>query len=1217
MPIRFAVFLWAFALTAFNACATNSEPESHASQHELPLPVTITLSDVNFTLDEDERLDIVVDPEVTGSEAAPAIAVVSPPEHGTLTGDGLAWSYAPDADFNGTDRFTLSATVGDTVSRTATVTLTVLPVNDPPSITGAVIAAGDYFAGSVIAVEAVGWSDVDGDAPGYRYAWEVNGVALGSAAAGPVLPATFFAKNDTVVAVVTPFDGTATGAPAQSAAVVIRNSPPDAWPISTATFEDEPLTAPLPVTDADLEGLAYELVTAPTLGNVTFDTLLDTFTYSPAGEASGPDGFGIRATDGTMWSPTVFVAIAVTAVNDAPVAWPAWVTTAEEGAFAGTVTGTDVDSGALTYALAAAPANGTLSLQADGAFTFTPAADFTGADAFTFTVSDGLRDSAPATVAITVTPVNDPPAVTALTFRTLEGVGRSGTLDVADPDTARGTLALQVAAGARVVVVLNDPATGSFSYTPANEFAGQATFAVRAFDGELYSPWVEQIVYVTDRRAAASSSGYACATTSSSDEVYCWGNGYLGTGTLAQSSVPVTTLLNPVAVIDGSGNFTCAVSSLFELWCWGSNNAGRTGLGTANGSTFSPSLVTGSMVDVAVGDAHACGIGTDGSLWCWGGNQQNQVGVPGATQYLTPVALGGTDWIEAAAGSAFSCAIRAPGTLWCWGLNNYGQLALGLATSSASTPTQVGADSDWASLFAGSTHACATKTDGTLWCWGASNDGSNGQLSRMDAPTQLGIETDWRAGAASGGSCAIKTDGSLWCWGPNASGELGIGFVEPGPTPTRVGTHADWASIDMEGFLSCGARRNGQRLCWGSNWSSQTGTPAVQERWLPAQVGGATWASVSGGDYAACGMQSDGTPACWGANNNGQYGIGIDIGASYPVAITTDTDWALLEAGRDYNCAVRADGSLWCAGDNGNGQLGNEAAGYGTTTWIRESTLQTWAASPGALATGDNVTCGVTGDQDLYCWGYNGYHAVSSSTEFQIRTPSPVSATTDWSAVTIGYGHVCALKVDGSLWCWGENRYGQLGLGPSTGPEVCNSAGCATSPREVTAGTSFVKLASGDYHSCAIRTDGTLWCWGFNHSSGPLGTGSSPHQCGTTYLYDCAYTPVQVGAASDWLEIAAGSMTTCGIRGDGTSNALYCWGDNFSGKLGLGDEVARTVPTQVDSAGPLDWKKIEVSAYSVYGLRGSGVLWSWGDNGDGTLGDGTAWLLDPAPVPIP
>ncbi len=1221
MHNHFRVFAWAALFAALSACASEPDPRSRTldpdDENDPPPAVTITLNDVELSVDEDASLDIVVDPAVTGSESIPAITVVTSPGHGTLTGDGLAWTYTPDADYHGTDRFTLSATLEDTVSRTATVSLTILPVNDPPTITGAVIPAGEYVTDSLIPVDALGWLDVDGDAPGYRYSWTVNGTPLGTLAADSALPGTFFSKNDVVFAVVTPFDGTDAGAAVQSSPVVIGNSMPKAWPVSTALFEDEPLMAPAPVTDADFDGLTYELVTAPTLGLVTFDALLGTFTYTPARDVSGADGFGLCVSDGTAWSATVFIALAVTAVNDAPVAWPDWVTTAEDTPYAGTVTGTDVDSGSLTYTIASGPAHGTLGLQPDGSFTYTPDADFSGADSFTFRVSDGQIDAAPATVSITVTPVNDPPAVSSLTFRTLESVGRSGTLAVADPDTARSTLTLQLVDGAGVSVLLNDSATGSFSFDPEAGFAGHATFAVRAFDGELYSPWVEQTVYVTGRRAAASGSGYACATTTGTDELYCWGNGYIGTGSYSQSSVPVTTLLNPVAVIDGSGTFMCALTSLFELWCWGSNLSGRTGLGITSGSTFAPSFVGGSMVDIAVGDAHACAVGTDGSLLCWGANQQSQAGVPTSTQYLTPVSVGGADWITVAAGSAFSCGIRAPGTLWCWGLNNYGQLGLGMATSSAATPAQVGADSDWASIFAGSIHACATKTDGTLWCWGASNDGSNGQLARMDTPTQVGTDTDWRSGAASNGSCAIKTDGSLWCWGGNYYGELGVGFQQPGHIPTRVGNDTDWASVDMEGSLTCGVRRNGQRLCWGNNWSSQTGTPGVQERLVPAQVGSATWTSVSGGNYSACGLQTDGTPACWGYND-GQYGLGLEFSASYPVAITTDTGWSLFEVGRSHGCAVRGDGSLWCAGGNGSGQLGNDASGTWTLSWIRESTLQTWSTAPGALATGEDVSCGVAGDQRLYCWGYNRYHAVSSSTEFQIRAPSAVSSTADWMAASIGYAHVCALKVDGSLWCWGENRYGQLGLGPSTGPDDCNGIGCATSPREVTAGTSFVKIASGDYHNCAIRTDGTLWCWGFNHgSTRPLGTGSSPHQCGTTYLYDCAYTPVQVGSAADWLDIAAGDMTTCGIRGDGVNNALYCWGDNYSGKLGLGDEVARTVPTQVDSGGPLDWTGIDVATYATYGLRGAGTLWSWGDNGDGNLGDGTAWLIEPGIVPIP
>ena len=141
-----------------------------------------------------------------------------------------------------------------------------------------------------------------------------------------------------------------------------------------------------------------------------------------------------------------------------------------------------------------------------------------------------------------------------------------------------------------------------------------------------------------------------------------------------------------------------------------------------------------------------------------------------------------------------------------------------------------------------------------------------------------------------------------------------------------------------------------------------------------------------------------------------------------------------------------------------------------------------------------------------------------------------------WARVAAGGFHTCGVRTDRSLWCWGDNGRGQLGLGDRDE---------RNSPARVGTGTSWASLVTGYQHTCATRVDHTLWCWGWNRA-GQLGLGETGRRP----------RPNQVGTDTDWANIgAAGYAHTCGIR---TDHTLWCWGSNVAGQLGLGD--TRTGP---------------------------------------------------------
>jgi VCBS repeat-containing protein len=281
---------------------------------------------------------------------------------------------------------------------------------------------------------------------------------------------------------------------AQAAALVFApNDAPIAEGDAYATAEDTPLSVVSPgvldndIDDGNPDGLSAELVSEPAHGTLTLNAD-GSFTYTPNADFNGSDSFTYRASDGELTDEAV-VHITVTAVNDAPTAGDDAYSTAEDTALTVAAPGvlgndSDIDS-SLAAVLVSGPAHGTLGLNADGSFTYTPNADFNGSDSFTYRAGDGeLTDDA--VVHLAVTAVNDAPAAAADAYSTDEGtslvVAAPGVL-ANDTDVDSTTLtAVLVSGPAHGTLVLNSD--GSFTYTPAAGFNGTDGFTYRASDGE-------------------------------------------------------------------------------------------------------------------------------------------------------------------------------------------------------------------------------------------------------------------------------------------------------------------------------------------------------------------------------------------------------------------------------------------------------------------------------------------------------------------------------------------------------------------------------------------------------------------------------------------------------------------------------------------------------------------------------------------------------------
>jgi alpha-tubulin suppressor-like RCC1 family protein len=291
-------------------------------------------------------------------------------------------------------------------------------------------------------------------------------------------------------------------------------------------------------------------------------------------------------------------------------------------------------------------------------------------------------------------------------------------------------------------------------------------------------------------------------------------------------------------------------------------------------------------------------------------------------------------------------------TLWAWGANKYGQLGLG-DTITRETPNQIGTESDWLKVIAGGyatppiidiiDHTVALKTNGQLWAWGANGSGQLGDdsVTMRTTPRQIGNETDWTMiTAGSKHTLSIKTNGSaqppggtLWAWGYNGYGQLGLGGGSDRKTPSQIGTDSDWSMVVAGGCHTITLKRDGTIWSWGSNRSGQLGLGDTTNRNSPVQVGMETdWSELAaGGQYLTVpsrfightiARKTNGVIWAWGDNSSGQLGLGDTINRTTPSQIGLNTDWTLIIAGNQHTFAIKINSTLWSWGKNNYGQLG-------------------------------------------------------------------------------------------------------------------------------------------------------------------------------------------------------------------------------------------------------------------------------------------------------
>jgi surface protein len=246
-------------------------------------------------------------------------------------------------------------------------------------------------------------------------------------------------------------------------------------------------------------------------------------------------------------------------------------------------------------------------------------------------------------------------------------------------------------------------------------------------------------------------------------------------------------------VVTGGQDFRIAIKTDGTMWAWGSNNRGQTGLGTSSGTTVNPTRI-GTASDwssVSAGNNFVLAIKNNGTLWAWGDHTWGRTGLGSSSGFrTTPAQVGSdTDWKQVSAGTddgtvtlelAATLAVKNNGTLWGWGSNRNGIPGQGFSSTFVTAPIQIGTNTNWLKVSTGMAHAFAIRSDNTLWSWGNGNLGKlgNGTTSRTSPTSVSGSATYKEVSAGREHSLAIRTDGTLWAWGNNENGKTGFGDID-------------------------------------------------------------------------------------------------------------------------------------------------------------------------------------------------------------------------------------------------------------------------------------------------------------------------------------------------------------------------------------------------------------------------------------------------------
>ncbi len=346
-----------------------------------------------------------------------------------------------------------------------------------------------------------------------------------------------------------------------------------------------------------------------------------------------------------------------------------------------------------------------------------------------------------------------------------------------------------------------------------------------------------------------------------------------------------------------------------------------------------------------------------------------------------------------------------------------------------------------------------------------------------------------------------------------------------------------------------------------------------------------------------CAIRDDGRTFCWGPNPANSLGVAPDAGAvvSAPTEVPALAGAVEVALGSDCTCARMGDGTVRCAGRGGAGQLGNgstaDSASFVAVPGITGAT---------ALRAGDEHFCALLGDATVRCWGFNLFGQLGDGSTGNRATPVSPRGLTGVADLALGQGHSCARLTDGTVRCWGLNNSGQLGVG--------SAAATVITPTAVTGLTGVTYLSVAYDSSCALRSDGSAWCWGAN-----------THQMLGDGTFTARNAPVRVmNAPPDARSVEVSALATCFVHG--AARNVSCFGMEPLGDgpaSGAGSSGSLRMARGVADVERLSARSHNIGQALYTAQRPDGTALLWGNVGEGVFGPRAVSIGVPIAVEIP
>ncbi len=487
-----------------------------------------------------------------------------------------------------------------------------------------------------------------------------------------------------------------------------------------------------------------------------------------------------------------------------------------------------------------------------------------------------------------------------------------------------------------------------------------------------------------------------------------------------------------------------------------------------------------------------------------------------------------------------------------------------------------------------------------------------------------------------GNGCGITEEGDLYCWGFN-DGALPFGEVGSSYTYTRVDSLGKVKRVSLGYGGGCVVNLDDELWCWGMDRHNFQGGGYIAPHRIATDK---KVKDVSVGDGFLCAILYDDTLACMGVNNKGQLGSGSYVKSAQLTPLDLDGDVVKVSAGSDFACALVKNGfdtRAYCWGNNDRGQLG---AGSGVTSSTQPLLLDGTAWSD--ISAGFDHACGIK-NGELYCWGDNSFHQVSSSLDGSYDQPQKIPEPGSAARIYASYNYSCAIIGSGAVYCWGSNAdvddlYGEDGV-KGFGRALMFDLGSPV-PILVSKDILFYELSFSRSGGCGISQSGDLYCWG-DRRNRSLGEA-------TIYQNSRYFPPFYVGKPpGGWKKIEVTTMvnanatiynnpdgryyvnyggdiaTACGLTNEGD---IYCWGYNY----GNADPLSRTphyryFPRRmnIDSA---KFKSLSISPLNIiamtnddnvylaldyYNLERGELYYNWQ-----LWNPGSIWHFDPGPIGV-